>query len=412
MWNGMRDVARCICGCDLKYGIAKLQSGITCCERCWCDTKGVIWWRMVCHGTWCGLEYVRDGIWCGMMQCKMWWNDVRDAMAMCNTFHISPPQINNISHKTFPAQHTIPHIASFHTTPHLTHFITTRSHGVMWNSVVWNLVWCATSCNARCGVLCLIYPNVAVVWNKMRCMWHVMSCNVRCVKCGDGVVHGKYGGVLWCKMWNVWLWNTEWCEMVWRHIRHGVMRNDGWNALWDVWCGLECVLWDSVMCNLYLNVMCIVWCEVECRRNVEMVCWDVVEWFDVHYGAMWNVVRSVCEIWCNVECCNFRHGVMWNAIEMQTVWCGIWRGVDCGVVVCGMWHNARCGTLRRDVKWGCVELWWWRMWHMQCAVRLLCDDRCGKWCNVLWCQMWWCDVMWNMVWCEMCYDVECGCSVE
>ena len=185
--------------------------------------------------------------------------------------------------------------------------------------------------------------------------------------------------------------------------------------------------------------MCIVWCEVECRRNVEMVCWDVVEWFDVNYGAMWNVVRSVCEIWCNVECCNFRHDVMWNAIEMQTVWCGIWRGVDCGVLVCGMLHNARCGTLRWDVKCGCVELWWWRMWHMQCAVRLLCDDCCVMTdveirCNVLWCQMWcdvksrcgcvmwcgiWCGVkcavmlnvgmMWNSCGCGMVWDVDCGC---
>ena len=39
---------------------------------------------------------------------------------------------------------------------------------------------------------------------------------------------------------------------------------------WDVWCGLECVVWDSVMCNTYLNVvMCMAWCEVECGRDVE-----------------------------------------------------------------------------------------------------------------------------------------------
>ena len=40
------------------------------------------------------------------------------------------------------------------------------------------------------------------------------------------------------------------------------MRNDGSKAVWDVWCGLKCVLWDSVMCKLYLNVMCMVWCQV------------------------------------------------------------------------------------------------------------------------------------------------------
>ena len=27
-------------------------------------------------------------------------------------------------------------------------------------------------------------------------------------------------------------------------------------------------------------------------------------------------------------------------------------------------------------------------------------------------KMWWCNVMWNMVWCEMCCDVECGYDVE
>ena len=63
------------------------------------------------------------------------------------------------------------------------------------------------------------------------------------------------------------------------------MRNDGSKAVWDVWCGLKCVLWDvwcglkcvpwdSVMCNLYLNVMCMVWCQgwARCR----MVRRDVV----------------------------------------------------------------------------------------------------------------------------------------
>ena len=63
-------------------------------------------------------------------------------------------------------------------------------------------------CNARCGMLCLIHHNVAVMLYKVRCrifarygvMLNVM-CNVRCgVKCGDAmwndVVHGEYVGVL------------------------------------------------------------------------------------------------------------------------------------------------------------------------------------------------------------------------
>ena len=47
------------------------------------------------------------------------------------------------------------------------------------------------------------------------------------------------------------------------------MQNDGQNTVWDVWCALKCLLWDSVMCNLYVNVMCLAWCEVECGRYVE-----------------------------------------------------------------------------------------------------------------------------------------------
>ena len=227
---------------------------------------------------------------------------------------------------------------------------------------VWNVVM-------RCGMM---------VW----CMGNmVVCCDARCEMC---------------------LWNTGWCAIAWRHIRHGVMRNDGWNPVLDVWCGLECVLWDSGMCNLYLNVvMCMVWCVVVCGLDVE---WCVEMWWS---DLMWIVALSVCEMWCNVECCNFRHGVMWNAIEMR-------RGVDCGVLVCGMLHIMQ-DVESYDRMWN-VELWWWRMWHMQCAVRLLCDDRCGNMmqCGVMsdgvWCKikMWW----WNMVWCEMCCDVECGHGVE
>ena len=173
--------------------------------------------------------------------------------------------------------------------------------------------------------------------------------------------------------------NTEWCEMVWPRV---------------VWCGMmvemrQCgmcgvvwnVLWNSVMCNFIFecDVHGVVrggmwaWCDL-------MVC--VQMWWN---DLMWIMVR--CKMWCvmrcDVECCNFRHGAMWNAIEMQNVRGGIWRGVACGVMVCGMLHNTRCGYLRCDVKCGVVELCWWRMWHMQRAVQLLCDARCGKWCNVL-----------------------------
>ena len=104
------------------------------------------------------------GVWFGMRWC-LTWNDamsvkcggndeVRDAMAMRYTFHISPPQLSNSSHQTtFPAQQT------YHTTPvsHQSRRISHSfnwppdhtSHGVMWNSVVWHLVWSVLQCQMR-----------------------------------------------------------------------------------------------------------------------------------------------------------------------------------------------------------------------------------------------------------------------
>ena len=98
-----------------------LQSEIVC-ERCWCDMKC----DMVMNdgATW-------NVVWFGLNQCQKWsvfdtveCGEVRDAMAMCYTLHISPQQLNNISHQTtFPAQHTIPHLStqyhiSYHSTSH------------------------------------------------------------------------------------------------------------------------------------------------------------------------------------------------------------------------------------------------------------------------------------------------------
>ena len=190
------------------------------------------------------------------------------------------------------------------------------------------------------------------VWNVTWCgmlMWcvgtMVVCCDARC---------------------EMWLWNTE-CGMVWCHIRHGgAMWNDGWNAVWDVCCGLECAPWDSVMCNLYLNVvMCIAWGGMwACDW---MVCRDVVEWFAVNYGAMWNVVR------CGMSVA-IRHGVMWNAIEMQNV--------EYDVQVCGMLYNESCGKLQCDVKCGDEECGICNvLWSLRCVRcgndAMCCDVRCG-----------------------------------
>ena len=54
------------------------------------------------------------------------------------------------------------------------------------------------------------------------------------------------------------------------------MRNDGRNAVWDMWCGLQC-MWDNVMCDLYLNLaMCMAQCDMECVRDVE---WCAEMWW-------------------------------------------------------------------------------------------------------------------------------------
>ena len=148
-----------------------------------------------------------------------------------------------------------------------------------------DMVWCYMWCHAMSdeALRNVVMRSGIMVWY----MWNmVVCCDARC---------------------EMWLWNTEWCGMVWRNIRHGVMRNDGWNAVWDVCCGLECVLWDSVMCNLYLNVvMCMAWCEMECGRDVR---WNVgVMWNgEPRCDLMWIMVR--CEMWCDVY---VKYGAMRN----------------------------------------------------------------------------------------------------
>ena len=173
-------------------------------------------------------------------------------------------------------------------------------------------------------------------------------------------------GIMVWYMWNMvvccdarcemWLWNTEWCGMVWRNIRHGVMRNDGWNAAWDVWCGLECVLWDSGMCNLYLkcgDVRGMVWGEVECGRDVE---WCAETWWPsdlmwnvVWCQCMWNVVRwenvaisDIMRLKCKM--CDVEYGVVWNVVSWYVERC-IMQDVEsynvmwnCGEEECGIWN--------------------------------------------------------------------------
>ena len=158
-------------------------------------------------------------------------------------------------------------------------------------------------------------------------MLNVVLCNVTCemwwCDVNNGVVHGEYGSVRWCKMWN---WcgcgipsDVEWFDaMLDMVVWCGMV--SGWSAVWDVWCGLECV---DVGWAIYIWMWCggMSWCEVECRRDVE---WCAEMWWS---DLMWIMVDVQCGA-IDVECCHFRHGAMWNLIELPQNRCD----VECGVV--------------------------------------------------------------------------------
>ena len=168
--------------------------------------------------------------------------------------------------------------------------------------------------------------------------WDVMQCQMRCEmwrydvewRCGTC-------GIWWCADAKCSLWDTEWCGMVWRHIKHGGV----------MWCRMMAKM-QCGMCGVLWNVCCgIVWCVI----YMWMWCaWRGVRW---NVGVMWNgVLRLVwwsdlvwimvrCEMWCDVKCCNFRHG----ATEMQNVRCGIWCGVELNVV---SWYVKCC--IMQDVE--------------------------------------------------------------
>ena len=76
------------------------------------------------------------------------------------------------------------------------------------------------------------------------------------------------------------------------------------------------------------------------------------------------------------------------------------------------------------------EMWWCGtvvMKNATCCVTVTCVisdvENDAKWCDfrcggvmsdvVVRCKIkiWWCNAMWNMVWCEICCDVECGCGM-
>ena len=208
-------------------------------------------------------------------------------------------------------------------------------------------------------------------------MLHVILCHAMSdEKCGDamwnGVVHVEYGGVLWrCEMW---LWNTERCGMVWRrHIRRGgVMRNDGLNAVWDVWC---CGI---VWCEIYIWMWCAwrgMWAYVDGVPRCGTV-WSVL---------MWNVVRCECCQWCDWNAkCDVEYGVVWNVVSWYVECC-----------ICGM--VCRDVVPWSDLMWNVVRcLCMWNVVRCECCHFRQCDwnVKCVMW-NMVWCGMW-CPGMWNV----------------
>ena len=208
----------------------------------------------------------------------------------------------DISHQTiFPAQHTI---------PHFTYFNTIRAHiTVVRCGIVWCEIWCDVECFAmpeegccalfilmwlwcriRCNVeyvrygamlhdvknkvqcrICAIWCNATCdVKNKVQCRICAIWCDATCAVSDEVLWNVGW----WCGAWGIW-----WC-VVMQDVKCGcgIPSDVEWfDAILDMvemqcrmWCGLECVLWDSVMCNLYFNVaMCTAWCEVQCGRDVE-----------------------------------------------------------------------------------------------------------------------------------------------
>ena len=203
------------------------------------------------------------------------------------------------------------------------------------------------------------------------------------MRCGIMVWYSVEYGVCCDARCEMWLWNTDWCGMVWRHIRHG--RCDGSNAVWNVCCGI-------VWCAIYIWMSWVMymawWWNVGVMWNGALRCGGVIE---VNYGAMSDVAISD-NVWLKCKMCD----------------------VECGV--CGMLHNAKCGKLRCDAMvWNCGEEDWCGLCNVlcdRCASDVENDaivkSSCGSvmrsveyvvvW-NRLWCWMW--------VWCGMVWDVDC-----
>ena len=149
--------------CDLKYGIAKWNSVLR--------LEVLVWYEMC--------EVVRNGatwnvVWFGIMPVDSMWNDVKCASgrnemwwgAKCNGNALYIPHLTDYS-SIFHIEPHFRHSTPYHILHHSTYLIPPDHTWRDVDSVVWNLVWSRMFCNARCGMLCLLHPNVAVTWSKV-----------------------------------------------------------------------------------------------------------------------------------------------------------------------------------------------------------------------------------------------------
>ena len=151
------------------------------------------------------------------------------------------------------------------------------------------------------------------------------------------------------------------------------MQGVGCSGMW-AWCGMACrdvvVIWCEMWCDMECQLQFQIWCDVECDWNAKCVMWNDV---------VWNMMS-----WY-VECC------IMLGVESHVMWCEM-----CGIVVMKNVAYAMC----------CVIVMRCQMWKMMQCVGM---SDVVVWCKIKMC---WCNVMWNMVWCEMCCNVECRCGVE
>ena len=99
--------------------------------------------------------------------------------------------------------------------------------------------------------------------------------------------------------------------------------------MFDVWCGVWCVMGD-VICDVLYGMRCdVIWCLWFGMCDMWYYVWFYM-WYDVWCDVLcdvWYVIYYMwCVMWCGVWC------MMWT-----WKWCDVWYNVMCDV-----WHDVWC----------------------------------------------------------------------